>query len=249
MTHHQDAPEGALASPVDHAWSEAVVLELRLLGVSGSRVGEILAEVESHCAESGQGAREAFGDPAAYARSLGERRELPIGELVRAVGPTVLQVVGLILVGWALPAILDGAAAALTTGQVASGVLVLAAIGAVVLAADAVLRVVVRHPVVATIGVVAFLVAAVALLVALDGVLAVVPSAAVAGAGVVALAAGTVWHLVARARHGSGDDPVTTPFGAQVGPSGRLARILGAATPWLVPAAAVVSMGLTFALR
>ena len=40
---------------------------LRLRSISGVRIGEILAEVEAHTAESGQSAREAFGTPKEYA--------------------------------------------------------------------------------------------------------------------------------------------------------------------------------------
>ena len=43
---------------------------LRLRHISGVRIGEILAEVEAHTAESGQSAREAFGTPKDYARQF-----------------------------------------------------------------------------------------------------------------------------------------------------------------------------------
>lgn len=43
---------------------------LRLRNISGVRIGEIMAEVEAHTAESGQSAREAFGSPKEYARQF-----------------------------------------------------------------------------------------------------------------------------------------------------------------------------------
>lgn len=61
---------GAIAPHVEPDWVEAMLLELRLQGVSGERIGAALAEVEAHVVDSGQNAQEAFGDPVAYARSL-----------------------------------------------------------------------------------------------------------------------------------------------------------------------------------
>lgn len=46
------------------------MLALRVRDVPGARIGEVLAEVEEFCADSGLDARAAFGDPAAYAESL-----------------------------------------------------------------------------------------------------------------------------------------------------------------------------------
>ena len=43
---------------------------LRLRKISGVRIGEILAEVEAHTAESGQSALDAFGNPKEYARQF-----------------------------------------------------------------------------------------------------------------------------------------------------------------------------------
>ena len=39
---------------VEQDWAEAFLLELRLRGVGGRRIGAALAEVEAHCAESGE---------------------------------------------------------------------------------------------------------------------------------------------------------------------------------------------------
>jgi hypothetical protein len=56
---------------INPAWSEAFLIEMRLQGVAGSQIGAALAEVEAHCAESGETAQDAFGDPASYAKALG----------------------------------------------------------------------------------------------------------------------------------------------------------------------------------
>lgn len=45
---------------------------LRLRDVDADRIGEVLAEVDSHVAETGEDPRDAFGAPADYARVVGE---------------------------------------------------------------------------------------------------------------------------------------------------------------------------------
>jgi hypothetical protein len=53
-------------------WRDAFVLELRLRRVTGRRIGDLLAQVDAHCADSGEEVTEAFGDPVAYAQSVAE---------------------------------------------------------------------------------------------------------------------------------------------------------------------------------
>lgn len=55
---------------IEKKWEQQFVLALRSREVSGTAVGAALAEVESHCADTGQTAQEAFGPPLAYAASL-----------------------------------------------------------------------------------------------------------------------------------------------------------------------------------
>ncbi|MDH5151625.1 HAAS signaling domain-containing protein [Kocuria palustris] len=52
-------------------WCDDFILELRLRDVPGPRIGDHLAEVESHCIETGADPQEAFGDPREYAREVG----------------------------------------------------------------------------------------------------------------------------------------------------------------------------------
>jgi hypothetical protein len=47
-----------------------LILALRLREIPGDRIGEIVAEVESHVADTGEEPREAFGPPAEYAASF-----------------------------------------------------------------------------------------------------------------------------------------------------------------------------------
>lgn len=120
------------ARTVPTAWRDELVLALRLRDVSGARIGEVLAEVEEFCADSGQDAPEAFGDAAAYAESLtaGAGRG-PVGLRgdLGAVGRALAGFVGLMLVlacvvddgpdlvvtaGWLLGLLVVLAASALT---------------------------------------------------------------------------------------------------------------------------------------
>ena len=58
-------------------YRQSLILALRLKDMPGDRIGEIVAEVESHVAETGEDPAEAFGSPPAYAADLtaGRRRE------------------------------------------------------------------------------------------------------------------------------------------------------------------------------
>lgn len=51
-------------------WLDELVVQLRLRDVKGTAIGNAVASVESHLAESGETAQEAFGDPTDYARSF-----------------------------------------------------------------------------------------------------------------------------------------------------------------------------------
>lgn len=95
--------EARLAPHVDAKWASAVILQLRMRGVSGEQIGEALAEVESHVVESGESAQDAFGEPVAYAKAL----NLPVAPgqtfpaIATAVLPVLIQIAGMGLVLWA----------------------------------------------------------------------------------------------------------------------------------------------------
>lgn len=52
-------------------WRDEFIIELRVRGVTGERIGAALAEVDTHCADSGESAAEAFGSPRDYAAARG----------------------------------------------------------------------------------------------------------------------------------------------------------------------------------
>lgn len=58
-------------------YRQSLVLHLRLQEVPPERIGEIVAEVESHVAETGEDPTEAFGTPRAYAASLTDEHRKP----------------------------------------------------------------------------------------------------------------------------------------------------------------------------
>lgn len=51
-------------------WRDAFLWRARLLDLPGERIGEALAEVDAHCAETGESPLDAFGDAADYATAL-----------------------------------------------------------------------------------------------------------------------------------------------------------------------------------
>jgi hypothetical protein len=61
----------------DQAWCDDLLLRLRLREVPGARIGEVLAEVQSHVAETGEHPREAFGAPKEYADRVAEALGVP----------------------------------------------------------------------------------------------------------------------------------------------------------------------------
>jgi len=82
------------------SWCDDLLLCLRAREVPGARIGEVLAEVQSHVAETGEAPQEAFGSPRDYADQVADALGLPraglVGFLRRAVsGPDLLVAVAL----------------------------------------------------------------------------------------------------------------------------------------------------------
>lgn len=98
-------------------WLRDFALLLRLRGVDGAQIGDALAVVESHCDDSGQEPKDAFGEPASYLATL--RFESPRTSWTTAV---ILPVLGLVVgVNLALGAVLNWSdGVAITVGLLAS---------------------------------------------------------------------------------------------------------------------------------
>ena len=111
-------PRDSSASSTREGWLRDFALLLRLRGLDGARIGDALAEVESHCDDSGQEPKEAFGEPADYAASL----HLPTTKPTNWTTKVILPVLGLVIgTNLALGAVLHwSGGVAITVGAVAS---------------------------------------------------------------------------------------------------------------------------------
>lgn len=67
-------------SVLDKRYSDELMIALRLHEISGERVGEVLAEVESHVAETGEDPRAAFGSPKEYAAQVAAQLDARSGK-------------------------------------------------------------------------------------------------------------------------------------------------------------------------
>jgi hypothetical protein len=200
-----------MAPSVERDWVEDFVLEQRLLGVPGDRIGDALALIESHVVESGEPVREAFGDARAYARE-----SAPADRAVESRDPRWLLGVGCGLAGM----LLTGAGAnewlfgagtlEITPGLVLTVLLVLVAFGVLALAPGAVLRLAVERTWVFAGILLAFTAVLVALALLLDVTVAVWPAGPATGVGLVLLVLGTVMTWVDQAK-GLSDDPIVGP--------------------------------------
>ncbi|WP_129656894.1 hypothetical protein [Rothia halotolerans] len=205
--------EQRLAPHVDAAWAQRFILEARLLELSGPRIGDALREVDGHCVDSGEDAREAFGDPAEYAASLAELNPPERSSQARTVAPVGVQTLGMMVAFLGAGASAGGRPAEVTAGWAATLALLLIVDLLLAFAADAVLRVVARRPV---LSVLAF--TGVVVLVALGawGLGALVDAPAlelppwpVLIAGLAVVAAGAVWGRVVAQRERA--DPLVDP--------------------------------------
>jgi hypothetical protein len=116
------------------SWRDDFVIALRLGNVSGRWIGDALAQVDAHCADSGEEPREAFGDPVAYATYVVE--QVRPGDLTSPVSPLRAGLFGLAVL-LAVPALLSGVAGLKDGGpaEISVGSLVGAAIGTAAIAA------------------------------------------------------------------------------------------------------------------
>jgi hypothetical protein len=225
-------------------WAEDFVLELRLLGVEGARIGDVLSEVESHCAERAESAQQAFGNPAEYARrlELPARSDTSARALLRSILPTVVQVLGMFVLVWGFSAWRDGGRLEVTTALVVWVTLFVLAVAALAKFADPALRHVAHHPLLG--GLVVLAGTAVGYLSAMfpGDVIWQVNAGWSVVAGATAAVGGLAWAVTRRLADRSPDGPVTTPLGAGPRPSGDAPgpRKLIRSIP---PAAAATALG------
>lgn len=212
----------ASAPHVEEDWADAFVLELRLLDVHGTVIGDALAEVDSHCADSGEGARETFGDPVEYARSLDLPRMPDAGwrGLVPVLVPVGVQLAGMFAVSAAAGPLRHGEGVEVAAGHAVGALVLGLALTALAVWADAILRLFIERPVIAFFGfsaVIAVVVlpgAAVGLpgvMAGLAAPIATVPAPVALGAGVLLLVVGCYLEI---RRRDTDADPVVDPRSA-----------------------------------
>ena len=137
----------ALAPHVEPAWLDAFVLALRVHGVPGTLIGDALAEVESHCAEAGEPAAEAFGDPVAYAQSLELAPDENLESEIRWGGVwSGLQLVALFAVPAAVRGLVRGEPVNVTGGMLLTVVLLLGIVAVLGVKSTWAMRTVVERP-------------------------------------------------------------------------------------------------------
>lgn len=140
------APAEDLAPHVDPEWTREFTLELTLRNVAGQDIGAALAEVDSHCAESGEAVEAAFGPARDYAASLDLPASAePQGSALKAGIPVVGQLLGMMLMIWAAPGVGAGRPAEVSAGMLVIFALVAVFIIAVNWKAGAVTGFVARH--------------------------------------------------------------------------------------------------------
>ena len=219
--------------PMDE-WSDRFAREAYRRLVPGPQIGDALAEVDAHCADSGQSPQEAFGDPVTYAETVASgqsraardrRRRLPWIGGVR----TLATLTGVLCVLDGTDAVVHGTRATVTAGELAA---VAFGTAAVVLIIATVLRPgrrQARRPA-AALAVAAGLAAAMLPQILWPGTVAEVSGPALLGVGLVLLA-WTWWPLAAGRIF---DDRIVDPrTGTNRFP---VPRWLPAAVRWAVPA-------------
>lgn len=226
------AVEQSLAPHVEARWAEDLMLELRLLGLSGDQIGAALSEVESHCADSGERAADAFGDAGEYARSLRlqPRVDVSARALLWAVGPVVVEIMGMMLLVWGFTAWRRGEQLEITGGGLVGLVVVLLAVAALVRWSDAVLRLAVHRPFLLWCAVMVFAVVGTVPLVFVTVVLARFTAGWGVGIGAATLLGAVGWVVARHRTNGSLADPITSPFVA-TRPSEQSGTLSGPASP------------------
>lgn len=213
-TTRKDTWERELAPHVEDEWTEEFTAELRVRGVSGENIGAALAELDSHCAASGETAAAAFGAPADYARSLdvaADHRQLPRG-VMAAVVPTVIQLLGMLTMIHAAFPFARGDAMAVTAGALAGFALLASVIAVMFSKPQAVMRLLVDRVWMVVVLAGAVFAGIVVLMLLLRYELFEVSSTAGLGTGVLVMLLGTVWEGWRVRRGQVAEDIITVPF-------------------------------------
>lgn len=206
--------EQELAPHVEQKWAHDFIVELRLRGTSGDVLGAALTEVDAYCADSGEPAAEAFGDPREYARRLdlpAEARSTRPGTLARVLIPTVVQIAGFLALMRGAANYRQGDPVPLSVGDIVLGSFFLVFIAVLVWQAGPITRFLVRHPVAAWLSFAGLVVLMGFPLFLWQQTVVELPMPAVILVGAGLLVVGTVWEL-ARLRGNVAANEITRPL-------------------------------------
>lgn len=252
------AVERGLAPHVDERWAESFMVELRLIGIAGARIGEALSEVESHCGESAQSAQDAFGTPVDYARSLQLRADGDHSPraILQSLVPMIVQILAMFMLNWSFESWLRGQRLEITAGRLLIAVGFILGVLILVRFTDSVLRAAVYHPVRSAI--LAFFVSlattatCVAALMLLDSAIWRGSAGWGLAVGAATLVGGVVWAIVRLGAPGSGEDPITSPFEPGTAPGdeapGRFRGLFGPSLLGTLTYTAMIPVGTMFLL-
>lgn len=81
----------------DRAWVDRFLVQLGRQRTAPDEVSKALAQVRSHCADSGQSAQDAFGDPAVYATKIADALPPAPNYSVRSAPYSVIRGISLLL--------------------------------------------------------------------------------------------------------------------------------------------------------
>lgn len=126
-------------------WLNELVLELRIQNITGAAIGDTVAEVEAHLAETAEAPREAFGTPREYAATLNlptdtSGRLTPQWWIKLATGLTLGFLGGLWLVPSGVAALKRDEGAVFPVGMVITLAVMVVVIGVTALTLDRFLR-------------------------------------------------------------------------------------------------------------
>ncbi|MBF0671767.1 MAG: hypothetical protein IR160_04190 [Salinibacterium sp.] len=199
-----------LAPSVDPAWVEDFVLELRLLDVPGTHIGDALALVESHVAESGESAQDAFGDAREYAKESA-RGQVPDALDFSWILGSVFGLIGMLLTIFGVQAwFFDSGVFELSVGTLVLIAMVLVAVAFLHFRSTQVIRFVVRRTWVAIAIFTMWSVAMLGALLLFPAIVAQIPAAIVTVLGVASLALGSVLEWRSNSA-GQLEDPIVGP--------------------------------------
>ena len=102
---------------ISKGWRDDFIIAMRTQDASGEQIGDALATVDAHCAESGESAEEAFGDPKAYATTLVPEPVAGSGLGASFLVGVLMGLLGLLIVPRAVDDWVTGSSFAVTIGD------------------------------------------------------------------------------------------------------------------------------------